>query len=83
MNTKETTQVNGEYLFFSEDMRLVYNLGKKLEREMDVLIISDLILSAENDYKILTKHRAVRISKAEYIATVLLNHGLKVGGEKK
>lgn len=75
--------INGEYHFFLEDKRLVYEIFKKRERAVSVSIISSLILTAEEDYKTLIKHKALGMSKAEYIAMYLLEHGLKVGGDKK
>lgn len=71
----------GTYRIFGEDMTLLIDsIFQKSEWEKAVAILSSLIQTIESDYKYLVDKKKLGISKAEYMAIGLLEHGLKVGG---
>lgn len=72
--------MDGTYRIFGEDMTLLIdNIFQKSEREKAVAILSSLIQTIETDYKYLVDKKTLGISKYEYMAIALLEHGLKVG----
>ncbi len=73
--------MDGTYRIFGEDMTLLIdNIFQKSERDKAVAILSSLIETIETDYKYLVNKKTIGISKYEYMAIGLLEHGLKVGG---